>query len=87
MKYPYMKLSGYVTVTVDPVDIEQERIAQPHLSKAETWVMARIAAVRKEGYLAIARAAFASGYELKPELTSPRDDTGYEVRFIITRLG
>lgn len=87
MKYPYMKLSGYVTVTVDAVDIEQERIAHPNLEKAEARQVARVAAVRKEGYLAIARAAFASGFELHHDDWEQRRDGGFDITFIIKRLG
>lgn len=85
-KYNYMKITGEITVTVDAVDIEQEIIAAPQLEAADKGKVAALAAIRKEGYLSIARAAFASGFELH-QIERKRIDAGaWEIVFKVSPL-
>lgn len=62
-----IKFSGFVTVTVDDVDLEQIAIERPGLAHDQPQVKAFAAAQEKEGFKAIQRILMKNGQTLEPD--------------------
>ena len=63
----YIRFSGYITVTVDAVDLEQIDIEMPGLAHEPILTRAIAAAQRKYGFQKIQRAIMPAGFTLEPD--------------------